>query len=375
MAATEATRRREEPEPTRLLVSFVIPIFNGANYIGKTLASIQRQTCPEWEAIVVDGGSTDGTAAIVENAVGRDERIRLIVAPGSGIAEACNIGASAARGSYLARLDADDIAVPSRISKQREYLEANPDVAVVGGQFFEVDASGAPFHPTRISAQPVGVAGVMASLPTRCVICNSTATMRREAFDRVGGYRTAFVGSEDYDLWLRISDSNKLDNLPDVLVNYRIHSGSVSFTRLFDSVVGAEVARRCARRRRQGREDPVSSRGAIDDEVLNELGLGREGAVIISFEGFQSLSSQWLIRGSIAAAEAAAAECRRIAREIASNQDLAAETLIIEIRLAIATGDGRRFVRSLWDYRSVVPRACTRALQKLARRFRPPDGD
>ena len=129
---TRAQPELAEMKGDRPKVSWIVPVYNGEQYLALALESIRTQTFGDLEALILDDGSTDGTGAIIAGFVQRDSRFRVITKPNTGLTDTLNVGLRAARGEYICRLDADDIAQPERCAIQARYLDAHPDCVLVG---------------------------------------------------------------------------------------------------------------------------------------------------------------------------------------------------------------------------------------------------
>jgi|GEM_PF-1503008 len=249
-------------------ISIVIPVWNGERYLRQTLDSILAQDLTDFELLVIDDGSADGTAGILRE-YSRDPRLRVHTQENQGLVRTRNIGLSMASCELLAFIDADDLAVPARMSLQSAYLNAHPDVAAVGSHILYIDPDGRPLRTLRY---PTGPAKVAAALQDHNALAQPAIMIRRSAALAVGGYRNAFrYGAEDYDLWLRMSERHAVDNLPQVLTHYRIHGASITHTRRADQLIAAFAAKCSARRRRNGQADPVDGQ----DTPITEADLGR----------------------------------------------------------------------------------------------------
>src|SRR5262245_40553428 len=125
------------------IVSVVMPVFNGERYLVEAANSIFRQTHPDFEFIIVDDGSTDGTADLLADLRRQDDRVKVITQPHNlGVAAALNAGCQAARGIFVARMDADDVSLPDRFMEQTSFLNRRPDIALVGGAVQLIDQNG-----------------------------------------------------------------------------------------------------------------------------------------------------------------------------------------------------------------------------------------
>ena len=157
-----------------------------------------------------------------------------------GIAAALETGSAVARGAYIARMDGDDVALPRRLAAQAAYLDAHPDVVVVGGQVRLIDGNG----KTRSRGVfPVTPAACRAYLAFGAPFCHPAVMMRRDALRQVGGYRRRFEPAEDFDLWLRLSAVGDLANLDEEVLQYRRHPGTITRRR-----AGVNAAATCLAR-------------------------------------------------------------------------------------------------------------------------------
>jgi hypothetical protein len=247
-------------------ISVVMPAYNAEPYIQHAIRSILNQTFEAFELIVVVADSSDRTSTIVKRAAAEDSRIRLQRQPRTGIVDGRNLGAQLARAPYIAWLDADDVAVPRRLELQVRFMDRHPDVAVLGGSILATDQTLKALFPVRY---PTDIGRVSATLPRANALAASTAMIRTSAYHVVGGCRTAFKqGAEDYDLWLRLSESFQLANLPELLGYYRIHPDQVSGTRVERFVLPTVAAQLSAWARRDGRDDPYGEMDAFTYAAL-----------------------------------------------------------------------------------------------------------
>lgn len=208
-------------------VSFVIPVYNAAPYLRETLASVRWQTFEDWEAVCVDDGSTDASAAILADFAAADPRFRVLRQANSGITAALTRGDRAARSDLIARLDSDDVATPDRLERQLAYLRGHPECVGVGSQAMLIDRKGAPMgrqayaldHEEIERRLLAGEGGTVA---------HPALTFRREAAERVGGHRAAYEWAHDADLLVRLTRVGRLANLPELLLLYRQHPRNTS---------------------------------------------------------------------------------------------------------------------------------------------------
>lgn len=206
------------------LVSVIMPVYNGARFIGTAIESVLAQSYGNLELIIIDDGSTDGTREVICRH--HDERIRLMVQDRNyGLVYTRNSGISKAHGDYIAMLDADDIALPERFKEQVSFFESHPDFVMIGSRLRVIDEFGEQTgetwdYPYRAE-----------SVPSRMLFHNcfaqSAVCVRRSALSDCG-YRMEFPSAEDYDLWVRLARKGKVGNLSQYLLLHRRHSSSTS---------------------------------------------------------------------------------------------------------------------------------------------------
>ncbi|NJS13559.1 MAG: glycosyltransferase [Sphingopyxis sp.] len=207
-------------------LSVIMPVHNCVSFVEAAVRSVLNQSFNDFEFLIVDDGSTDGTTDILRQLTAADPRIRLAEQENRGIVASVNRMVGAARGTFVARMDADDVSLPERFARQIAFLTGHPDVGAVGAQYVEIDERGHVNDPGI--RHPTGVAAVRARMTIEQPFSNPTVMFRAEALRSVGGYREAFGACEDYDLFLRLSRTTALDNLPDVLLHYRRSAGQMS---------------------------------------------------------------------------------------------------------------------------------------------------
>lgn len=181
------------------------------------------QTFTDFELLVVDDGSTDGTWRILMTY--GDPRLRCWRQEGRGLAASLNTLARHAHGRYLARQDADDISRADRLAKQVVFLDAHPDVGLLGTWALQIDAAGRPLGEER---WPTEDQALRECLPAHNPFIHSSVMMRRTVFEQVGGYDESFAVAQDYDLWLKMSKVTQLAILPEALILRRIHADQAS---------------------------------------------------------------------------------------------------------------------------------------------------
>jgi len=242
-------------------VSVVMPVYNAERYVAEAVESILAQTFTDFEFIIIDDGSTDGSLSILQHYAGQEERIRLTSRPNTGFVRAVNEGLSQAGGKYIARMDADDIAMPERFAKEVAYMEANPECIVVGCRMMLIDADGDPIREwiLRESHEEIDEANLRGHGGG---VGHPTVLMRRDEVMAAGAYDIAFQFSADLDLFLRLAERGRLANLPDVLLKYRLHLGSIGYKKRIQQQSAAAAVVRAACERR-GLDIPASDDPAL----------------------------------------------------------------------------------------------------------------
>lgn len=207
-------------------VSVLMSVYNGAPWVGDAVASLLGQTAGDIELIVVDDGSTDSTPAVL--AAIRDSRLRVYREPHAGLTRSLNRALRLATAPLVARLDADDVALPERLERQRAFLDAHPGVGLLGTGAREVDEAGREIRRIR---PPEDDGTIRSALIRYNPFVHSSVVMRRSVLERVGGYDETLSVAQDYDLWMRLCQVTRLANLPEPLVVRRLLPGRVSSVR------------------------------------------------------------------------------------------------------------------------------------------------
>jgi glycosyltransferase involved in cell wall biosynthesis len=285
------------------LVSVIIPVYNGEKFIGQALESVYSQTFRDFEVVVIDDGSTDGTLSVLD---AYRDRLILLKNSHGGPASSRNRGLEIARGSFIAFLDADDIWVPSKLERQVAVALAHPEYGII-------TADAATFDHTGITEQsaaahkfiPSGF--VLEALLFDNWIANSCVLVRRECFDKVGFFdEDPFVRGEDWIMWMRIAAHYQVFFQNEVLLHYRRHGQNYSHTNLekqFDDLfinfdkVERQISKLAARPdlMREAKFRVCFRRGKDD---LRILALDRARAKLRRAVGYKPLSAKaWLLLG------------------------------------------------------------------------------
>lgn len=206
-------------------ISVLLPVHNGERFVGAAIESVLSQDFSNFEFIIVDDGSEDGTDKIIESYVKADNRIRHVRAGRIGLVASLEMGRGLARGALIARMDADDIALASRFRLQKSFLDSHPGVVAVGGQIEKINEQGDFVGKGRY---PITIEACRAYLFIGSPFCHPAVMMRADALAACGGYRQKYAAAEDYDLWQRLAAGGDLANLPDVLLRYRVHANNLT---------------------------------------------------------------------------------------------------------------------------------------------------
>jgi glycosyltransferase involved in cell wall biosynthesis len=209
-------------------LSVIMPVYNCRRYLAAAIASICAQQYGDYEFIIIDDGSTDGSAKVIDRAAAADARIRVLRRPNTGIVGALNDGLAAARGELIARMDGDDLAEPTRFTAQLKFLSEHPKYVAVGSATWIIDPHGAVIDRY---APPLEHADIehQLLLGNGGAIIHPVIMMRQAALRHVGGYRRKYDRAEDLDLFLRLARHGSLANLPSALIRYRLHHNSTNF--------------------------------------------------------------------------------------------------------------------------------------------------
>ena len=235
-------------------ISVVMSVYNGIPYISDTIKSILNQTFEEFEFIIIDDGSTDGSSEVIEKFQMIDQRITLLKQPNQGIVASLNRGIEMAKAPLIARIDADDIAVKDRLEKQVQFMNSNLDVLAVGTAICIIDEENKPikdiYFPSR-SEQ------LVERMQKNNQFAHPSVMFRKDKIIQIGGYREILHYAEDYDLWLRLSEMGAIENLKEVLLLYRDHSKNISKNKHFKQWIAFMGAKFSAAKRREGNRDPM----------------------------------------------------------------------------------------------------------------------
>lgn len=222
-------------------VSILMGVFNGERILHGAIDSLKAQTLRDWECIICDDGSTDGTWSALETIAQGDKRFRLLRNESNrGLAFALNRCLEIAAGKYLARQDADDVSAPARLEVQVGFLEEHPSVTVAGSYAALVDGTGTWWGEIKHPPTPTPWDWVRGAR-----VVHASVVMRAEAIRAVGGYDTRAVRVEDYDLWFRLlANGATIVTIPQVLYFIRWELSGYGRKRFVDRITEASVRRK-----------------------------------------------------------------------------------------------------------------------------------
>ena len=238
-------------------ISVLMSVWNGQPYVRSTIESILLQTHEDFEFIIVDNVSTDGTREILREFETRDKRIKVVLNEANlGHSGGLNRGLQSCRGNWVARIDADDIALPNRLERQLQFTSKNLDVKVTSCLAYYIDQDGRRIgqtaHPmaTRESFKRYMRENEMIGL------LHPGAFYDRSLIHRLGSYREEFGAANDIDLWCRVAETGATILVQqELLMEYRVHPGAISAS-FKPARLKYEWARVCAIARRAGRAEP-----------------------------------------------------------------------------------------------------------------------
>lgn len=200
-----------------------MPVYNGQRYIKETIDSVLNQTYENFEYIIVDDGSTDGTKDIIKSF--SDIRIRMIEINHGGIVKALNTGIENALGEYVVRIDADDVCMENRFKVLFDYMNKNTDVVICGSWATKIDEQGKPLG--ALSYPPISHKEIKKYAKIHNPFIHPSVILRKDAILKAGGYKN-FKHTEDYELWTRILSIGKGYNISEPLIKYRIHLNQIT---------------------------------------------------------------------------------------------------------------------------------------------------
>ena len=243
-------------------LSVVMSVWNDEAFVGAAIDSILAQTFTDFEFLIIDDQSQDGSAGVIAQRAATDPRIRVLAAGEKGRVPALNRLFAEARAPWVALMDSDDFCLPDRFARELDFLASHPDHGAISCNCAIIDAEGNPLVRPIID-RPLTHEGIIANLEDGPLLNHNAVIVSRAAVAQIGGYHAAFRHAEDYDLWLRLSEVTKLANLPENLVNYRVYPGQVSTAHVVEQTRNAAIAWLAHERRLKGQADPTAGISAL----------------------------------------------------------------------------------------------------------------
>lgn len=211
-------------------ISVLLPVYNGAQFVREAVASILAQTCKDFELLIFDDGSTDGSLAIIRSMAASDSRIRFYTRPNRGLVVTLNELLDIATGPFIARMDADDIAEPERFERQLREFELDESLLAVGSDVFSIDPRGRRLMTISMPRAHHEIDEYTLAVVHGSGMCHPAMMFRAVAFEMAGRYREEYWPAEDADLVLRIAEKGRVANIPLPLLSYRSHGDSIGHT-------------------------------------------------------------------------------------------------------------------------------------------------
>jgi glycosyltransferase involved in cell wall biosynthesis len=219
-------------------VSVVMSVYNAAAFLSEAVTSVLAQTFTDFEFLIINDGSSDNSAEILAGFT--DPRIKILNQENRGLVASLNRGIESAAGEYIARMDADDRCMPNRFQLQVDHLGSHPDIALLGGAIATMDQDGNPLAPhVKFPATHDQIWFAIGRKPW--VFCHPAVMYRRQAAIDAGLYHRDFAHAEDTEFFARLMTKFRAANLDDVLLNYRLTRGAVSFAKKDHGRFNAEL--------------------------------------------------------------------------------------------------------------------------------------
>lgn len=204
--------------PTKPRISVVMPVYNAEPYLSLALDSIVQQTFQDFEFIIVNDGSTDGSQAILDAYAKRDQRIKVVTQKNSGVVASANRAAELAQGEYIARMDADDVSLLNKLEQLIATADKHPDAIVICGGTEAIDKDGEFVYRHTV---PIRDEDIKLALHFRNPLANGATLVKKSAFDAVGGFSDVFA--EDCHLWIKLASEGKFVGTGSIVYRWRVN--------------------------------------------------------------------------------------------------------------------------------------------------------
>ena len=216
----------------------IMSVYNGEKYLPEAIESILDQTLDDFEFIIVNDGSTDGSSGILDSYSKQDTRIRIIRNDlNIGLTRSLNRALESAKGPYVARMDADDISSSGRLEKQVSFLEKHPDLGLAGCYAVVIDGSGATVKNVVMPEK------VNELIRKRNYYLHGSIMVRTDIIRELGGYDEEMRYAQDYELWLRLSKTHKMGVVPEFIYKCRVHGDAILNRKYFSQIFYTALAK------------------------------------------------------------------------------------------------------------------------------------
>ena len=236
-------------------VSVITAVYNGEKFIADAVNSILNQSFTDFEFIIINDGSTDETPDILDGF--DDQRISIISQENKGLTVSLNTGIEYSGGTFIARMDGDDISHPERLERQVKFFRDNPDIGLLGTRQAFIDVEN---HIVGTLPIQTNDAEIRKKMRFGNIIPHGSVMFPRKSIEKVGLYREVFTCSQDYDLWLRISEHYRLANLGDILYFWRLNPDGITYKKHVRLINEGKVIRELADQRQLTGSDNFSKK-------------------------------------------------------------------------------------------------------------------
>lgn len=215
-------------------VTVLLPVYNGKKYLKNAIESILFQEFGDFEFLIIDDASSDGSSDIIRGYAKKDRRIHAVFHTSNvGLANTLNEGLNLSKGTYIARMDQDDESLPQRLKTQYMFMETRPEIALSGSYVYHIAKTN---QRLRLIKVPIDPSEIQIKLESENCFYHPSVIFRRQEINSLGGYQSKYKNTEDYDLWLRASKKYKMANIPIPLLRYRININGMTVDRRWEQL-------------------------------------------------------------------------------------------------------------------------------------------
>lgn len=212
------------------LVSIILSVYNGEQYLEDCIQSVLAQSYKEFEFIIINDGSKDGSLSILRESEKKDKRIIVVDKENSGLTKSLNIGVKKAQGDYITRIDADDLWTPNKLQVQVDFMDANPDILLSGSRINFIDGLGNPL-PDEKDLDALNDEEIRKVYLFKNPFCHSSVIFRSQVVNEIGAYNETFQFAQDYEYWYRIMKLGKVEVISEELVSRRISDDMIGISK------------------------------------------------------------------------------------------------------------------------------------------------